>query len=81
MFSSILQLSLNDTSKRKEASGSSHSLFCCSVSRVGDLRSGNRLRSVPPSCERKLSTEEYRNAKALVLTDADDATVIGNTEE
>jgi uncharacterized protein len=31
--------------------------------------------------ERKLSTEEYRNAKALVLTDIDDAAVIGITEE
>ena len=31
--------------------------------------------------ERKLSTEEYRNAKASVLTDLDDATVIGITEE
>ena len=31
--------------------------------------------------ERKLSTEEYRNAKASVLTDVDDATVIGITEE
>jgi uncharacterized protein len=31
--------------------------------------------------ERKLSTEEYRNAKASVLTDIDDAAVIGITEE
>jgi uncharacterized protein len=31
--------------------------------------------------ERKLSTEEYRNAKAAVLTDIDDAAVIGITEE
>ncbi len=31
--------------------------------------------------ERKLSTEEYRNAKASVLTDVDDATVVGITEE
>ena len=31
--------------------------------------------------ERKLSTEEYRNAKASVLSDIDDATVIGITEE
>jgi uncharacterized protein len=31
--------------------------------------------------ERKLSTEEYRNAKASVLTDIDEATVIGITEE
>ncbi|HET6669910.1 MAG TPA: type II toxin-antitoxin system VapC family toxin [Pyrinomonadaceae bacterium] len=31
--------------------------------------------------ERKLSTEEYRNAKASVLTDLDDATVVGITEE
>jgi uncharacterized protein len=31
--------------------------------------------------ERRLSTEEYRNAKASVLTDVDDATVIGITEE
>jgi predicted nucleic acid-binding protein len=31
--------------------------------------------------ERKLSTEEYRNAKASVLTDVDDVTVIGITEE
>ena len=31
--------------------------------------------------EHKLSTEEYRNAKASVLTDLDDATVIGITEE
>ena len=27
--------------------------------------------------ERKLSTEEYRNAKVSVVTDIDDATVIG----
>ena len=31
--------------------------------------------------ERKLSTEEYRNAKASLLTDVDDATLIGITEE
>jgi predicted nucleic acid-binding protein len=31
--------------------------------------------------EHKLSTEEYRNAKASVLSDLDDATVIGITEE
>jgi predicted nucleic acid-binding protein len=31
--------------------------------------------------ERKLSPEEYRNAKASVLTDIDDATVIGINEE
>jgi uncharacterized protein len=31
--------------------------------------------------ERKVSTEEYRNAKASVLSDIDDATVIGITEE
>ena len=31
--------------------------------------------------ERKISTEEYRNAKASVLSDIDDATVIGITEE
>jgi predicted nucleic acid-binding protein len=31
--------------------------------------------------ERKLSTEEYRNAKASVLSDLDDATLIGITEE
>ncbi len=31
--------------------------------------------------ERKLSTEEYRNVKASVLTDVDDATIIGITEE
>jgi predicted nucleic acid-binding protein len=31
--------------------------------------------------ERKLSTEEYRTAKASVLTDIDDAAVIGITEE
>jgi predicted nucleic acid-binding protein len=31
--------------------------------------------------ERKLSTEEYRHTKAAVLTDIDDATVIGITEE
>ena len=31
--------------------------------------------------ERKLSTEEYRNAKVSLLTDIDDATVIGITEE
>jgi predicted nucleic acid-binding protein len=31
--------------------------------------------------ERKLSMEEYRNAKASVLTDIDGATVIGITEE
>jgi len=31
--------------------------------------------------ERKLSTKEYRNAKASVLTDVDDVTVIGITEE
>ena len=31
--------------------------------------------------ERKLSTEEYRAAKASVLTDIDDATIIGITEE
>jgi predicted nucleic acid-binding protein len=31
--------------------------------------------------ERKLSTEEYRNTKAAVLSDLDDATVIGITEE
>lgn len=31
--------------------------------------------------ERKISTEEYRNAKASVLSDVDDATVIGITEE
>jgi uncharacterized protein len=31
--------------------------------------------------ERKLSTEEYRNPKASVLTDIDDAAVIGITEE
>jgi predicted nucleic acid-binding protein len=31
--------------------------------------------------ERKVSTEEYRKAKASVLSDIDDATVIGITEE
>ena len=31
--------------------------------------------------ERKLSTEEYRTAKASVLSDIDDATVIGITEQ
>ena len=31
--------------------------------------------------ERKISTAEYRNAKTLVLSDIDDATVIGITEE
>jgi predicted nucleic acid-binding protein len=31
--------------------------------------------------ERKISTEEYGNAKASVLSDIDDATVIGMTEE
>jgi uncharacterized protein len=30
--------------------------------------------------ERKVSTQEYRNAKASVLSDIDDATVIGITE-
>jgi uncharacterized protein len=31
--------------------------------------------------ERKLTTQEYRNTKAAVLSDIDDATVIGITEE
>jgi predicted nucleic acid-binding protein len=31
--------------------------------------------------ERKVSTKEYRNAKASVLSDIDDATVIGITDE
>ena len=31
--------------------------------------------------ERKVSTQEYRNAKASVLSDIDDATIIGITEE
>jgi predicted nucleic acid-binding protein len=31
--------------------------------------------------ERRLSSEEYQNAKGSVLTDLDDATVIGITEE
>ena len=31
--------------------------------------------------ERKVSTQEYRNAKASVLSDIDDATVIGITDE
>jgi uncharacterized protein len=31
--------------------------------------------------QRKISPEEYRNAKASVLSDIDDATVIGITEE
>ncbi|HSE90230.1 MAG TPA: type II toxin-antitoxin system VapC family toxin [Candidatus Binatia bacterium] len=31
--------------------------------------------------ERKVSTQEYRNAKASVLSDINDATVIGITEE
>ena len=31
--------------------------------------------------ERKISPEEYRNAKAAILSDMDDATVIGITEE
>jgi len=31
--------------------------------------------------ERKLSTEDYQKTKALVLSDIDDATVIGITEE
>jgi uncharacterized protein len=31
--------------------------------------------------ERKLSTEEYQNAKASALSDIDDATIIGMTEE
>jgi len=31
--------------------------------------------------ERKLSTEEYRNTKAALLADIDDATAIGITEE
>ena len=31
--------------------------------------------------ERKVSTQEYRNAKASVLSDMDDATVIGITDE
>src|SRR5918992_5404795 len=31
--------------------------------------------------ERKLSTEEYRNAKASIVSDMEDATVIGITEE
>ena len=34
---------------------------------------------MPPSVAKP--TEEYRNAKASVLTDIDDATVIGITEE
>ena len=31
--------------------------------------------------ERKLSTEEYQNAKASLLSDIDDATIIGITQE
>jgi len=31
--------------------------------------------------ERKLSTEEYQNAKASLLSDIDDATIIGVTQE
>jgi predicted nucleic acid-binding protein len=31
--------------------------------------------------ERKLSTEEYRSARASVISDIDDATVVGITEE
>jgi predicted nucleic acid-binding protein len=31
--------------------------------------------------ERKVSTEEYRSAKASLLSDLDDATVVGITEE
>jgi hypothetical protein len=31
--------------------------------------------------ERKLSTQEYRNVKASLLSDIDDATIIGMTEE
>jgi uncharacterized protein len=36
---------------------------------------------VPPSARTQTSTEEYPNAKASVLTDVDDATVVGITEE
>ena len=82
MFSSILRPSLNDTSPklgsdRVQAILSSASALAVSVICVPEIVSALcRLRR-----ERKISTEEYRNAKAAVLTDVDDATVIGITEE
>ena len=67
--------------RERKRSGSSHSFFCCSVSRLGDVRSGIVSALCRLRRERKLSTEEYGNAKASVLTDIDDPTVIGITEE
>ena len=82
MFSSILQPSLNDTSKRKEAirfkpSSLRLQSLAVSVICIPEIVSALCRRRR----ERKVSTQEYRNAKASVLSDIDDATVIGITEE
>ena len=64
-------------SDRVEAILSSASVLAISVICVPEIVSAlcHRRR------ERKLSTEEYRNAKASVLSDINDATLIGITEE
>ena len=64
-------------SDRVEAILSSASVLAISVICVPEIVSALCRRRR----ERKLSTEEYRNAKASVLSDINDATLIGITEE
>ena len=56
---------------------SSASALAVSVICIAEIVSALRRRRR----ERKLSTEEYQNAKASVLSDIDDATIIGITQE
>ena len=64
-------------SDRVQAILSSASVLAVSVICVSEIVSALCRRRR----ERKLSTEGYRNAKASVLSDMDDATVIGITDE
>ena len=64
-------------SERVQAILSSASTLAVSVICIPEIVSALcRRRS-----ERKLSTEEYQNAKASLLSDIDDATIIGITQE
>jgi hypothetical protein len=55
--------------------------FSLRLGRFGHLRSGNRLGAVPPPARKQVFTQQYQNAKAALLSDIDDATIIGMTEE
>jgi uncharacterized protein len=44
-------------------------------------KGSDQVQAILSSASRKLPTEEYRRAKTSVLSDIDDATVIGITEE